>query len=258
MAKLVREIMNREVFSLRPEESAEQALTWIVMLGITGAPVVDRDQRVVGHASFRDLLTRRKGSLVGDRMTTLVEVVSPSTTIDEAGRRMSRLGVHRLVVTEETHAVGVVSALDVMSALLGLPVAHPPAFPHFDRSTGVSWTDELELSSEAIPRAPDGPGIIVLIEGAPLKPDWIVWTEATPNVRTRLYDLISAPQSDVLLARFLESSGKLRFRAAALANEEDRRRTLEKLKEASQRWPGSAFHCETEHGVAKPATHADP
>ena len=257
MAKLVREIMNCEVFSLRPEESADQALTWIVTLGITGAPVVDRDQRVVGHASFRDLLTRGKGPLVRERMTTPVEVVSPNTTIDEAGRRMSRLGVHRLIVTEETRAIGVVSALDVMSALLGMPIKRPPAFPQFDRSTGVSWTDELELTAEAIPRAPDGPGVFVLIEGAPLKSDWIIWTEAATNVRSRLFDLISGPQKHSLLARLVESSGPLRFRAAATANEGDRRRILQKLKEGSRRWPGSAFHCETEHGVARGATHPE-
>ena len=83
--------MNREVFALRPDESAEQALDCILMLGITGAPVTDRNQRVIGHASFRDLLSLGKGSLVADRMMTSVEVVSPSTPIDEVGRRMVRL-----------------------------------------------------------------------------------------------------------------------------------------------------------------------
>lgn len=48
VAKLVQEIMNREVFSLRPEESAEEALNWILALRITGAPVVDRNQRWLG------------------------------------------------------------------------------------------------------------------------------------------------------------------------------------------------------------------
>jgi CBS domain-containing protein len=171
---------------------------------------------------------------------------------------MSRLAIHRLVVTDETRAVGVVSALDVMSALLGMPVVHPPAFPHFDRSTGLSWTDEAELSAEGVPRAPDGPGLFVLIEGAPLKPNWLVWTEQTPNVRTRLYELLSAPQDDAILARILEGgSGKLRFRAAAVAKEGDRHRAVEKLKEAARHWPSSAFHCETERGVGEPPAHTN-
>jgi CBS domain-containing protein len=257
MSRTVEEIMNREVFALRPDESAEQALDCILLLGITGAPVTDRDRHVIGHASFRDLLGPRKGSLVGDRMTTPVEVVSPGTTIDEAGRRMARLGLHRLVVTEESRVVGVVSALDVVSALLGMPVVHPPAFPHFDPSTGTIWTDEAELTLDAIGTAPDGPGVFVLIEGAPLKRDWAVWTEATSNVRTRLYDLLSSPQEDAVLARLLEHPGKLRFRAALVTDEGERDRVLDALKEASARWPGSPFHCETEQTVARPASHAD-
>jgi CBS domain-containing protein len=258
MSKTVEEIMNREVFALRPDESAEQALDCILSLGITGAPVTDRDRRVIGHASFRDLLASRKGSLVADRMTTPVEVVSPDTTIDEAGRRMARLGVHRLIVTEESRPVGVVSALDVLSALLGMPVVHPSAFPHFDPCTGITWTDEAELTLEAIPVAPEGPGLFVLIEGAPLKRDWTAWTEATPNVRTRLYELLSTPQEDKVLARLLEHPGKLRFRAALVPDEGERRRVLDALKEASVRWPASVFHCETEHDVARPPSHMHP
>jgi len=256
MAKTVEEIMNREVFALRPDESAEQALDCILMLGITGAPVTDRNQRVIGHASFRDLLSMRTGSLVGDRMTTSVEVVSPTTPIDEAGRRMARLRVHRLIVTEGSRVVGVVSALDVMSALLGLPVTHPPAFPHFDRHTGVTWTDENEFSLDGLAAAPEGPGVLVLIEGSPLHRDWIAWTEASSNVRARLLDLLSAPQDDPVLARIVEHPGKLRFRAAAAADEGERRRIVDQLKESAKRWPASVFHYETERGITQAFAHS--
>ncbi len=242
MAKIVEEIMNREVFALKPDESAEQALNCILTLGITGAPVTDRNHRVIGHASFRDLLASKKGSLVAERMTTPVEVVSPSTTIDEAGRRMARLRVHRLIVTEGSRVVGVVSALDVMAALLGMPITHPPTFAHFDRNTGVTWTDEGEFTLEGIAIAPDGPGIFVLIEGAPAKRDWVVWIEATPNVRTRLYDLLSAPQEDAVLARLLEHPDQLRFRATAAPDERERRRLIARLRDSAARGPASVFH----------------
>src|SRR5260370_19260756 len=249
MAKVVEEIMNREVFALRPGESAEQALDCILRLGITGAPVTDRNQRVLGHASLRDLLSKTKGSLVKDRMKTAVEVVSPSTPIDEAGRRMARLRVHRLIVTEESRVVGVVSALDVISALLGMPVVHPAAFPHFDRSTGITWTDEAELTLEGVEVAPNGPGVFVLIEGNPLHPDWILWMEASSNVRNRLYELLSAPQDDAVLARIVEHPGKVRFRAAGAMDEGERRLALAQLKQSYQRWPASSFHCEPDQTV---------
>ncbi len=213
---------------------------------------------MVGHASFRDLLTRTKGSLVAERMTTPVEVVSRGTKIDAAARQMVQLGLaHRLIVTEETPAVGSVSALDAMAALLGLPVVHAPTFPRFDRAMRISWKDEAELTFDAISVAPDGPGVFVLIQGAPLKPDWIIWTESTLNVRTRLSHLLCVPQKDALLAQLLEGAGNLRFRAAAVAKEGDRRRALEKIKDVAERWPASAFNCETEHGVAAHPSHAD-
>ena len=218
MAKTVAEIMNKEVFALRPEESVEQALEYILLLGITGAPVTDRAHQVIGHASFRDLLSSTKGSLVAERMTTPAETVTSSMAIDEAGRQMARKRVHRLIVTEGSRAVGVVSALDVMSALLGMPVVHPPTFTHFGRGTGMIWTDEAKLSLDAISIAPDGPGVFVLIEGAPLRPDRVAWIEATPNVRARLCDLLSAPQDDASLAHVLACPDDLPFRAAASAD----------------------------------------
>jgi hypothetical protein len=121
----------------------------------------------------------------------------------------------------------------------------------------ISWTDEAELTRDAISVAPDGPGVFVLIQGTPLKPDWILWTEAALNVRTRLSHLLCVPQKDALLAQLLEGAGHLRFRAAAVANEGDRRRAVENLKEAAERWPASAFHCETEHSVAERPGHAN-
>jgi CBS domain-containing protein len=255
MAKTIEEIMNREVFALRPEDSADQAIEYILALGITGAPVTDRNRRVIGHASLRDLLASKKGSRVAERMTTPVEVVSPTTAIDEAGRRMARRGIHRLVVTEESRVVGVVSTLDIMSALLGMPVVHPPAFARLDPSTGTAWTAESELTLAALPAAPDGPGVFVLIEGAPLKRDWVVWIEASPNIRTRLNDLMSTPQNDAVLARILQRASNLHFRATALADESERSRVVEQLKENAARWPGSAFHCETEHNPGQPLSH---
>ncbi len=73
---------------------------------------------------------------------------------------------------------------------------------------------------------PDGPGVFVLIEGAPLKRDWVVWIEASPNVRARLTDLLSTPQNDAVLARILQRAGNLHFRATALADESERSRVV--------------------------------
>ena len=167
MAKTVDEIMNTEVFFLRPEENAESALHYILALGITGAPVADRELKALGHASFRDLLLHGSAT-VEECMTQPPSVIGPKTPIDEAARRMADERVHRLIVVDErTCVVGIVSALDVVAALVGKPEAHPGTFPHFDKETGITWTDQTELTAAGADRAPDGPGILMLIDSLP-------------------------------------------------------------------------------------------
>jgi predicted transcriptional regulator len=256
MARTVEEIMNREVFALRPDEPVEQALGYILALGITGAPVTDPERHVLGHASFRDLLAR-EGSTVEDRMTAPPLTVRPNTAIDEAGRRMAKRRVHRLIVVDqESRVVGLVSTLDVISGLAGIPVGHPPAFPRFDRNLGITWTDEAALTRDDARTAPDAPGVFVLIEARPLQPDRVVWIEGASNVRRRLCDLVSSPQADPILARLLEHPEGVHFRAAELSNAAERRRVTEQLEASLARFGGSVFCCETEPTVARPPPHA--
>jgi CBS domain-containing protein len=237
MARNIEEIMNREVFSLRPDDAADAAVRHLLALGINGAPVTDGRGRVVGHASLRDLLS----STVAERMTTSPEVARIGTTIEEAGRQMIRHRVHRLIVVDDDlRAVGVASLLDVTSALLGMPVVHPPAFSHFDRALGVTWTDEAQLTLDSIASAPDGSGVFVLIRAEPGKPDQVVWSEGVTNVRTRLLELLSKTQEDIVLVRLLDEPAQLRFRAAAIEDKNALARIVERTKTNAELWGWSA------------------
>ena len=57
MARTVAEIMNRELFKVREHDGVTDVLHYFVALGITGAPVVDVHDRVIGFVSWRDLLS---------------------------------------------------------------------------------------------------------------------------------------------------------------------------------------------------------
>lgn len=213
MATRVREIMNRELFSVRGEEPAEAVLKGILSLGITGAPVVDAGGRPLGMISLRDLVGPRPGATAAERMTSPAVTIPASARIEEAGRRLSETGYHRLVAVDETErAVGIVSGLDVVRGLLGIPAGHPAAFPHLDRETGLVWTDDLPLEARRVALAPQGPGLIVLIHGGAGVPERAVWAEACEEVRSRLGDMLARPQPD-LLGAWLDH-GSLRFRAA--------------------------------------------
>lgn len=219
MARAAREIMNRELFSLRSDERTDDALGFIVALGVSGAPVLDESGRPIGVISFHDLVRGGSDARVGDRMTTPAITVTEETGVEEVARIVGERGVHRVVVVDDGGvAVGIVSSVDLVRALVGMPARHPSTFPHYDEDLGASWTDDTELELEKLDAAPDGPGVLVLVRGGVGVEERVVWAEPANNVRTRLYDILSLPQSDRLLGRVLTQYKHLRFRAACISD----------------------------------------
>lgn len=215
MAILVEEIMNRELFSIRSVERARDALGYLVALGISGSPVLDQSGNPIGMVSIRNLLHAQEGDTVESYMTHPVVTIRDKSTIQEAARIQGETGYHRLVVVDEAGlAVGIVSALDVVRGLIGMPATHPPVFPHYDDTTALTWTDDTVLEFDRVEAAPDGPGVLVLIHGGAGKPERVVWAESTANVRTRLLDMLSTPQSKIPVLQHWLDQGQLRFRAA--------------------------------------------
>ncbi|HET7295064.1 MAG TPA: CBS domain-containing protein [Vicinamibacteria bacterium] len=231
MALTVGEIMSKELFSVRPTDAAEDALNGILALGITGAPVLDDECRPLGMVSLRNFVGRRPGDRVADRMTTPAATLSVSASVAEAGRLLAETGRRRLTAVDAAgRAVGVVSALDVLRGLLGLPIVHPAPFPHMDLAAGFVWTDELPLEPAMFPAAVEGPGLLVLVHGGSGNPERIVWAEACDNVRARLQDMLAAPQTEEPLLAFWLKRPPLRFRAASALNSSERREAADALR----------------------------
>lgn len=221
MVATVSEIMNRELFHLRPGDSAEDALLGLLAFGITGAPVLGDDGRPAGMVSLRELSQRREGQTAAEIMARPAPTVPTGTSVVEAGRLLAETGHHRLAVVDgQGRAVGNVSALDVLRALLALPAAHPAPFPHRDLATRLTWTDPRPLTLDDIDVAPDSPGLFVLVHGGAGLPERVVWAEACQNVYARLADVLSTPQSDRPVLAWWLAHGPLHFRAAAVSDPE--------------------------------------
>jgi CBS domain-containing protein len=216
MAKRVEEIMNRELFWVGPDERAETVLGYILALGITGVPVLDRERRPLGMVSFRDLAWGQ-GARVDERMHRPALTVRADASIEAAARLIAETGFHRLpVVDAQGRAAGVVSVLDVLRGMIGAPAPHPAQFPHYDGERGLVWTDDTPLEMDRIEAAPEAPGVLLLVQGGANVVDHIVWAEAARDLRRRLLDLLSMPQNGTpQLARILERQN-VRFRAAAV------------------------------------------
>lgn len=119
------DIMTREVFTLRPTATADEASWALAVRGISGAPVRDGMGRLVGVVSRSDLTDPERHPLgLGDQ--TIREIMTPAMlTLHEsdpalnAVRLMVREEVHRiLVVNDAGDLVGIITPTDVLRAML--------------------------------------------------------------------------------------------------------------------------------------------
>ncbi len=146
----VKDIMTRQVITLSPEESIDDAARKLRENRISGAPVVE-GERIVGIVSEADLMKlfesemsinlvlpspleiielpikmhrqlkeaakRLAARRVEDIMTRGVITIDEEASIEEAARVMAKHGINRLPVVREGKLVGIVTRADVIKAL---------------------------------------------------------------------------------------------------------------------------------------------
>jgi predicted transcriptional regulator len=132
------DLMNPEVLTLSDDMTVREAAAFLLENEISGAPVADRDGNLVGVLSLKDVAAassdghpgadgggergadgERRDLRVSDVMRTRIASIAEDATVPELATLMLRLDIHRVLVTREDRAVGVVSTSD----LLGLLVA---------------------------------------------------------------------------------------------------------------------------------------
>ena len=194
MAVVVREIMNEELYAIGLHDTVGETVSAIVALQITAAPVLDENRRPRGMVTLRDLLDAPPTRAAAECATPEFAVIQVSDSLTTAARIMAESGHHQLVVVDgERRAIGIVSAFDVMRALVGAPVTRPRAFPHFDSGAEVSWSDDATLEARNIVRAPSSPGVVALVLGGAARSERVMWAEVCEDVRARLEELRRGP-----------------------------------------------------------------
>jgi CBS domain-containing protein len=151
---LVSEIMDSNPVTVSPDEEVESVLAKLRENELPGLPVVDGEGRCVGIITESDLIIsgadsdlhlphyiqimggviwlesphkfeerarRALASTAAEMMTSEdLATVAPDATAQEAGRKIAKEGHNRLpVVGEDGKLVGVVTRVDVLSALTG-------------------------------------------------------------------------------------------------------------------------------------------
>ena len=108
--------------------SEEEAIAGVAELlagyQISGLPVVDADDRLVGVISQTDLIrlqgasipwTGWHGLIVRDVMSWPAQTIDGTASLDDAARQMSAAGIHRLIVVDDEQApIGVISESDLI------------------------------------------------------------------------------------------------------------------------------------------------
>ncbi len=230
MPRTVQDVMNRELLVVRPDLPASDARSLLREFRVGAAPVVDPSYQPLGVVSLSDPL--ELGGTARERMTQPALCITTSATIEQAARRFAEVDAHHLVVVDGTgKAVGMLSVVDVLRALLDLPIRHPATFPHWDEAMGVSWTDDWRLDDLAAQRAPVAPGVLVLTTSKLGECERLLWVEECRDLRARVASLaLGAAPEDPELARALAASN-VRFRAAPAGDGATRARVVAVLRD---------------------------
>lgn len=121
----VGEIMERNVLTIPRGTPLKVAARTLADRDVGGAPVCDAAGHVLGILSKTDLVeafTSGEDQLVEDVMYPEVLSVDAGAPIQAAIHRMAFEGVHRLLVFgEDGKLAGIVTSMDVLRALAGLP-----------------------------------------------------------------------------------------------------------------------------------------
>jgi CBS domain-containing protein len=142
-SRRVSELMNPDVVCARPGMTVTEAAKLLAKRGVSGAPVVDDDGRILGVVSQNDLVraTAREVTQaeagrfftdveeysemaripvdlsetpVEEVMTRKVHSVGRETGVAIAANIMREHRIHRLLITERGRLVGVVTSLDLL------------------------------------------------------------------------------------------------------------------------------------------------
>jgi CBS domain-containing protein len=140
---LVRDVMTTNVISITKYESIMHVAGILTEKNISGLPVVDKENKVIGiitqadilsmvgvgrEHTFKDLLKymlgeplpeRKLGDLVGDIMTSPALTIKPDANVAEAVRIMDEKRIRRLtVVNEKNELIGILTRADILKAVI--------------------------------------------------------------------------------------------------------------------------------------------
>jgi CBS domain-containing protein len=146
---LAKDVMTRDVITVRPEDKVDKAVQILVDNRISGVPVVDENRHVVGIITEKDLMIKASelkvpfyvtlfdsiifldnplrfnneikkytAVLVKDAMTSKVIAVEEDTPISEIVAVMQKRRINRVPVLRHDKLIGIITRNDIMKSMV--------------------------------------------------------------------------------------------------------------------------------------------
>lgn len=146
---LARDVMTTEVITVKPDTTVEEAARILVDNKISGIPVVDDENKLIGIVTEKDLIIKASelkvpfyvtlfdsiiflenpirfnnnlkkyiASKVEDAMTTKVLVVEEDTPVEEIVKKMQHERINRVPVVKDGVIKGIITRNDILKSLV--------------------------------------------------------------------------------------------------------------------------------------------
>ena len=111
--------MTHKVYTIRPEASIQEAAQLLFQQRISGVPVVDDADGMIGMLTEADIISKanREGLKVYDIMSREVISVTEETPVDEIALLLSERKIKRVPVVRNNKLIGIVSRADIVHAV---------------------------------------------------------------------------------------------------------------------------------------------
>lgn len=131
----VKEIMNKEVISIKPEMNAREALTLLEKMQISGLPVIDAGNRLVGMFTEKEALAHILPSYI-ERVGSFIYEENPKSTKKKISE-LSKIKVSQLMRKDVVTVGEDVTLCEVAHIMLSKKARRLPVLDKTGKVTGI-------------------------------------------------------------------------------------------------------------------------
>lgn len=113
---IAKDVMTRDIITVRPSTKVKNLAMILIKNQISGAPVADKDGKILGIVSEADILAK-KGKDAKAIMSKKVISVRQDTAVEEIAQLMVTHAIKRLPVMDGGKIIGIVSRADIVNAI---------------------------------------------------------------------------------------------------------------------------------------------